>query len=763
MTRILKKIISGIVSASMMLMMCPTTALASEATLPAAATAVDVTIRTQMDNAYLIGFADTVNVSSDLAEYYGFADAVTGVSALDALVAEHELVFGEDFTVETAPTYLSVDENGYVSTLFGAETKANGFLVNGGYPNDGTEAEWGGGYNGTTVSTTEIFDEDVIDFFTYGDTSSWSDYYSFIDAAVDSESGKINATVIGNMVMAGYSYIDAASFKAAAAPIEDVCFGWVDPATGVLTPIVGAVADEDGKVAIDIPSEAGKYYLTALTNYEEEVYILCNPTMIEVGNVVEPSTVTVTVNAQNNGEFLLPINTSLTVASDLAEEYGFTDDITEGVSVLDALVAAHEYAFENFSVDTLNDYLVCSEAGYVSKMFGVNGGDNSFMVNGCFPNDGVLMDWGYNGTFVNTTKISDNDNLDFMFCIDKDLFSDVMSYIELGSTSCANVAVSASEVAMMAGFSCKDGAALREIAKPATNPSFAWFNQQGNRLASANIAKELNGEFYVERPVDENGEEYDEAYLTVITDSNTFVVMNPIKVTFSRHTPAEQTVKLNEQPATYKQNASYDEITVCETCEKELSKNHVELEGSKLVAKTQRITAKSSKFSFTYNPASALSKAVYIFGAQGKVTYTSSNKNIKVSNGKVVVAKGTPVGKYTIKVKAAATDSGEYKASNELTLTVNVDKADNPMKVTPLRKTLRASALKTKPIIFNLTVTKAQGKVTYTSSSRKVKVSKTGKVTVTKGTKKGVYTIKVKAAGNSNYFADTVKVKITVK
>ena len=68
---------------------------------------------------------------------------------------------------------------------------------------------------------------------------------------------------------------------------------------------------------------------------------------------------------------------------------------------------------------------------------------------------------------------------------------------------------------------------------------------------------------------------------------------------------------------------------------------------------------------------------------------------------------------------------------------------------------------------FNIGVKNAKGKVTYTLSknAKKAKLSVTskGKVTVPKKCKKGVYNIKVKAAGNDEYKSAQKTVTITVK
>lgn len=84
----------------------------------------------------------------------------------------------------------------------------------------------------------------------------------------------------------------------------------------------------------------------------------------------------------------------------------------------------------------------------------------------------------------------------------------------------------------------------------------------------------------------------------------------------------------------------------------------------------------------------------------------------------------------------------------------------NPAKVAKAKATVK----KGKSVAVK--VSKAQGKVTVSTSAKKVaKVSyskKTGKVTI-KGLKKGKATVTVKAAGNKTYKAGTKTIKVTVK
>lgn len=190
------------------------------------------------------------------AEKYGYTDKVEGVSALDALVVSHELTFGDDFTPETAKNFLEVGSSGFITKLYGTETYVCGFYVNAGYPNDGTKAPSGPGYNGTTVVNTKLNDGDVVDFFFYADDTAYSDYYTWIDVPETMVTGEaITVTVKGFFAVEGYRYKDAAELKAAAKPLEGVGLAWVD-ADGYIKPIKDVVTDEDGQATFTVGSEA---------------------------------------------------------------------------------------------------------------------------------------------------------------------------------------------------------------------------------------------------------------------------------------------------------------------------------------------------------------------------------------------------------------------------------------------------------------------------------------------------------------------------
>ena len=296
-------------------------------------TTADVTVRSQMAGGYLHGFGETLTVRSDKAESFGYADGVEGVSALDALAAAHELVFGDDFTADTASAFLAVTDKGYVTTIFGTETPANGFFVNGGFPNDGTPSSHGG-YNGTTVTTQQIFSGDILDFFIYSDTEFYSDYYTYAVVPQRIYAGRdFTVTVSGGMAMGGYLYADAAAFAAAAEPLEGAQLAWVDALDGAVSVISGAYTDESGKAVVTAPAE-GTYLLTALGNEDEEVYCFMNPTAVTVGS----------------GDLLqgpVVIRTSNST-SDLSNAI-LTGENEQGIAVFDG--AVYEYALGDILTD----------------------------------------------------------------------------------------------------------------------------------------------------------------------------------------------------------------------------------------------------------------------------------------------------------------------------------------------------------------------------------------------------------------------------
>ena len=118
------------------------------------------------------------------------------------------------------------------------------------------------------------------------------------------------------------------------------------------------------------------------------------------------------------------------------------------------------------------------------------------------------------------------------------------------------------------------------------------------------------------------------------------------------------------------------------------------------------------------------------------------------------------------------TGKGSYEGT--ITKTFMINKAKNPITVKTATKTVKRSKLKkAKQTVKPITISKAQGKVTYKLTSvpkvlgKLVKINAKGKITISKWTKakKGVYTIKVKvsAKGNKNYKPKSTTKKLTIK
>ncbi len=167
-------------------------------------------------------------------------------------------------------------------------------------------------------------------------------------------------------------------------------------------------------------------------------------------------------------------------------------------------------------------------------------------------------------------------------------------------------------------------------------------------------------------------------------------------------------------------------------------------------------TVKLEKSSYVYT-GKAITPAVTLESVDGplaKEYYTLSYSN------------NVNVGTATVKV----TLKGDYFTGSK-TLTFKITPASNTLTVKSKKPTVKYSKLKKKNQTIALknwvTVSKAQGKVTYKKSSgnKKITVSKAGKITVKKGLKKGTYKVKIKvsAAGNATYKAATKIVKVTIR
>ena len=142
------------------------------------------------------------------------------------------------------------------------------------------------------------------------------------------------------------------------------------------------------------------------------------------------STAEVTIRSQAAGAYLHGFAEKQTVASDLAEKYGFTDEV-DGVSALDVLVRAHQLTYgEAFTKETAKDFLVVGSSGFITTIFGEKTGNCGFTINGSVPHNGVLADdtyapggKSYTGYTVAQAEVNTGNVVDF-FLYQDDYASD---------------------------------------------------------------------------------------------------------------------------------------------------------------------------------------------------------------------------------------------------------------------------------------------------------------------------------------------------
>ena len=291
---------------------------------------IHATISMQAENMFIM-VPTRVEVSSDLAERYGYADDVTdGVSALDVLVKYHELTFGEDFTKDSKSDYLVVS-NGTITTVNGEKTSAFSFAVNGEFPCDKNgEYNTQYGYTGYTISQTPVAENGTVEFFFYQDTSMYMDYYTWF---TDTDGNRLDTFTVQagtdfTLGMDGYMYAYGGGLKpedrvthGAALDPEDIQICTVGE-DGTLTPVEGKVIGENGQVTLSFAA-AGSYVLSAMGDEFTNIFSPWLPVTVTAApksSNANVSSVTVagveaTAGENNTYTVTLPYGTDVTAGS----------------------------------------------------------------------------------------------------------------------------------------------------------------------------------------------------------------------------------------------------------------------------------------------------------------------------------------------------------------------------------------------------------------------------------------------------------------
>ena len=288
---------------------------------------IHATISMQAENMFIM-VPTRVEVSSDLAERYGYADDVTdGVSALDVLVKYHEITFGEDFTKDSKSDYLVVS-NGTITTVNGEKTSAFSFAVNGEFPCD-KNGEYNTQY-GYTISQTPVAEDGTVEFFFYQDTSMYMDYYTWF---TDTDGNRLDTFTVQagtdfTLGMDGYMYAYGGGLKpedrvthGAALDPEDIQICTVGE-DGTLTPVEGKVIGENGQVTLSFAA-AGSYVLSAMGDELTNIFSPWLPVTVTAApksSNADVSSVTVagveaTAGENNTYTVTLPYGTDVTAGS----------------------------------------------------------------------------------------------------------------------------------------------------------------------------------------------------------------------------------------------------------------------------------------------------------------------------------------------------------------------------------------------------------------------------------------------------------------
>lgn len=266
-----KKLICILLTAAILICMMPSLAFAS-AEDDAAQKTVSVDITAQAEGSFLMAPQENVDVADNLAESYGFTDKVSdGVSALDVLVKAHQLIFGDEFTNATAADYLTVSDSGWISKVYGIETSAFNFAVDGDYPYDPDSSYSSiGGYTGYMITEAPVKDGGKVEFFINQDTDMYFDFYTYFQqegqrvTEIKAEpQEEIELNVTGYIFAFGGPFVGQDRVNnGMLGNIADAQIGLVNVGTGEVTSIEGKVTDLNGNVKVSF-DKAGTYYLTA--------------------------------------------------------------------------------------------------------------------------------------------------------------------------------------------------------------------------------------------------------------------------------------------------------------------------------------------------------------------------------------------------------------------------------------------------------------------------------------------------------------------
>ncbi|MDR0937493.1 MAG: S-layer homology domain-containing protein [Oscillospiraceae bacterium] len=244
------------------------------------------------DSGFVFGRQE-IGVTPGLAAEYGYSgytgEIPNAVTALDALVALHISIFGDDVTdINEALT----ESGGFVTTAMYTDYYPV-YFVNGDLPNDD-----GLGY---ALNDAVLQEGDVVEFFVLQD-GTWLDAYVWFEQ--NGEKTEAVTAYVGEPLDLIVSGVDGAmmyppdEWKEHAAPIEDAAVVLVDE-DGLFADTPLDISNEDGEVSL-LFDEPGEYIVSAY-NYEPDYWSpIMSPWLVVT---VEPAGVIESVDI-TNGQLL---------------------------------------------------------------------------------------------------------------------------------------------------------------------------------------------------------------------------------------------------------------------------------------------------------------------------------------------------------------------------------------------------------------------------------------------------------------------------
>ena len=408
----------------------------AEDTAPAGVTVTVAAIDTGAQR--FIMMPTEITVPEGMAAKYGYVNNEPGttvggndhgvypgqVSALDALVAAHELRYGGAFQKGNQLG----DSSSFVTKMFGVSGYFV-FTVNDLPP-------MGNMSDGYAVNEYVLKDGDFL-MFVYPE-----DDYGFDASSYFTERSKtVEAGEDFELTLMGYDAMEALwgnpgspTPELTLYPVEDAQIHTIDPATGNLEPL-DVYTNAQGKATLSF-DEPGTYYVCAVgvidVGWDDLTISLpyCEVTVAEDdggGNDIDPiDPVKVQVSFSEETTGFLVARQDFEVTQGLAKSYGYTYAPTDKITAIDAFVAALLPIYKTQSA--LNAVLQVTSDGSVKY----NGEMPVYFVNGEMLNDGAVnpLYGEYTGYKIPEAEIFSGDIIEFFMMKDGSMYMDYYAWFE---------------------------------------------------------------------------------------------------------------------------------------------------------------------------------------------------------------------------------------------------------------------------------------------------------------------------------------------